>query len=188
MNQDLLLTPAQTLHLRLTPSFEQLRIEFQERARQVAPALQTLNPTQLRGLVNALTGGRRTPREQRRALAEFLAWRALRAAKAEENRLAEQPVTNGWQRLVQQVIDEIESIEAACLVQWRSEIEQLHSEQEAYWAAQSNIVAAVQRELTMNVIAAYTHTLVRLAIIQQQMVQSGAIEGAGDAKPKHAAT
>jgi len=180
------LTPAQVARIRLTPDFANLQVEFQARAAQLAAELGALNPSQLRGLANALSGGdQRSPTQQRRSLAEFLAWRVLRAAKAEETPSTAQPAGSAWQEFGVRVTGEIERIERDC----NSSMDSLRHEQEAYWTTHASILAVVQRELTLRAIELFVHTLVRLAIIHQQTAPSATVvEGGGNAQPTHSTT
>lgn len=180
------LTPAQVARIRLAPHFANLQVEFQARAGQLAAELGALNPSQLRGLANALSGGdQRSPTQQRRSLAEFLAWRALRAAKAEETSSTAQPTGRAWQEFAARVTGEIERIERDC----SSSIDSLRYERETYWTTHASLLAVVQRDLTLRAIEIFIHTLIRLAIIHQQTAPSAIVlEGGDDAQPTHSTT
>lgn len=76
-----MIQPEQEARAVLMARLTRLDLEAIDQAEQLAEKLKSLNPSQVRGLANALGVGpdRRTFQARRAELARFLAWRAHRA-------------------------------------------------------------------------------------------------------------
>ncbi len=150
MNETSAIQPAQWARAQLAAAGLTLNHEATQAAQALAAAGVGINPSQLRGLVNALGAGpnRRQPAERRRELARYLAWRASRAKSHA-----------GWDRLAEPLKQHILALEGRC----REMVAEIRAADAGYWATYPTALQEEQVRLEIQVLETFVHALAREA-------------------------
>ncbi len=150
MNETSTVQPTQRARALLARAGLTLNHEATQAAQALVAAGVGVNPSQLRGLVNALGAGpaRRQPAERHRELARYVAWRATRA----------KPHT-GWDRLAEPIKEQILALEGRC----QEMTAEVRTADAGYWATYPMALQEEQVQLELRVLETFVHALAREA-------------------------